>query len=139
MITDINQRGLENSVFFKNNNQTFSLFNSFSKSRKDNGQAQNRRPDLSYGARYSSTIKNSPLGEFLMNINYKHTGNYTDWDGAKNSKQKSVDLIDLSLSKKIFGNSISFNVTNLLDKDYEKPATYSQDGRRIGLSFRTKY
>ena len=139
MATDINQRGLENSVFFKNNDQTFSLFNSFSKSRKDNGQAQNRRPDLSYGARYSSTIKNSPLGEFLMNINYKHTGNYTDWDGAKNSKQKSVDLIDLSLSKKIFGNSISFNVTNLLDKEYEKPATYSQDGRRIGLSFRTKY
>ena len=74
-----------------------------------------------------------------MNINYKYTGNYTDWDGAKNSKQKSVDLIDLSFSKKIFGNLISFDVKNLLDKEYEKPATYSQDGRRIGLSFRTKY
>jgi len=139
MKTDIDQRGLENSVFFKKNNQTFSLFNSFSKSRKDNGQAQNRRPDLSYGAKYSSKIKNSPIGEFLMNMNYRYTGNYTDWDGAKNSKQKSVDLIDLSLSKKIFGNSISIDVKNLLDKDYEKPATYGQDGRRIGINFRKTY
>ena len=139
MKTDINQRGLENSVFFKNNNQTFSLFNSFSKSRKDNGQVQNRRPDLSYGAKYSAKIKNSPIGEFLMNMNYRYTGNYTDWDGAKNSKQKSVNLIDLSFSKEIFENSISFNITNLLDKDYEKPATYSQDGRRIGINFIKTY
>jgi len=139
MKTDINQRGLENSVFFKNNNQTFSLYNSFSKSRKDNGQAQNRRPDLSYGAKYSAKIKNSSIGEFLMNMNYRYTGNYTDWDGAKNSKQKSVNLIDLSFSKKIFENSISFNIKNLLDKDYEKPATYSQDGRRIGINFKKTY
>ena len=137
--TDINQRGLENSVSFKNNNQSFSLFNNFSKSRKDNGQAQNRRPDLSYGANYSAKIKNSPIGEFLMNMNYRYTGNYTDWDGIKNSKQKSVDLIDLSLSKKIFGNSISFNIKNLLDKNYEKPATYNQDGRRIGINFKKTY
>ena len=139
MKTDINQRGLENSVFFKNNNQTFSLYNSFSKSRKDNGQVQNRRPDLSYGAKYSAKIKNSLIGEFLMNTNYRYTGNYTDWDGAKNSKQKSVNLIDLSFSKKIFENSISFNIKNLLDKDYEKPATYSQDGRRIGINFKKTY
>ena len=139
MKTDINQRGLENSVSFKNNNQTFSLFNNFTKSRKDNGQAQNRRPDLSYGANYSAKIKNSPIGEFLMNMNYRYTGNYTDWDGTKNSKQKSVDLIDLSLSKKIFGNSISFNIKNLLDKNYEKPATYNQDGRRISINFKKTY
>lgn len=139
MKTDINQRGLENSVSFKNNNQTFSLFNNFSKSRKDNGQAQNRRPDLSYGANYSAKFKNSPIGEFLMNMNYRYTGNYTDWDGVKNSKQKSVDLINLSLSKKIFGNSISFDIKNLLDKDYEKPATYNQNGRKIGINFKKTY
>lgn len=139
MSTDINQRGLENSVFFKNNNQTFSLFNSFSKSRKDNGQVQNRRPDLSYGAKYSAKIENSPIGEFLMNMNYRYTGNYIDWDGTKNSKQKSVNLIDLSFSKKIFENSISFNIKNLLDKDYEKPATYSQDGRKIEINFKKTY
>ena len=42
----------------------------------------------------------------MMNMDYKYTGNYTDWDGAKNSKQKSVDIVNLTLSKKIFKNSI---------------------------------
>ena len=44
---------------------------------------KNRRPDLSYGANYSDEIKNSPIGELMMNVNYKYTGNYTDWDGVK--------------------------------------------------------
>ncbi len=139
MKTDINQRGLENTISFNNNNQTISLFNNFSKSRKDNGQAQNRRPDLTYGASYFTKIEKSLIGEFMMNMNYKYTGKYTDWDGAKNSRQKSVDLIDLSLRKKILGNSISFDVKNLLDKHYEKPATYNQDGRRISINFNTTY
>ena len=39
----------------------------------------------------------------------------------------------------IFGNSKSFNVKNLLDKGYEKPATYNQDGRRIGINFKKTY
>ena len=39
----------------------------------------------------------------------------------------------------IFENSKSFDVKNLLDEDYVKPATYIEDVRRIGLSFRTKY
>ena len=135
MKTDIKQEGLENTVSFRNNEHTFSLFSHFSKSRKDNGQAQNRRPDLSYGANYSAKFKNSPIGEFMMNMDYKYTGNYTDWDGAKNSKQKSVDIVNLTLSKKIFKNSISFNIKNLFDKHYEKPATYGQDGRRISINF----
>ena len=139
MKTDIKQEGLENTVSFRNNEHTFSLFNHFSKSRKDNGQAQNRRPDLSYGANYSAKVKNSPIGEFMMNMDYKYTGNYTDWDGAKNSKQKSVDIVNLTLSKKIFKNSISFNIKNLFDKHYEKPATYGQDGRRISINFMRTY
>ena len=71
-------------------------------------------------------------------MNYKHTGKYTDWDGKNNSRQKSVDIINLSINKKIFGNSISFDIKNLLDKRYEKPATYSQDGRRISVNFKKK-
>ena len=99
MKTDINQEGLENSISFKSDNQMFSLFNNFSKSRKDTGQAQNRRPDLSYGANYFKKIRKSPIGEVIMNVNYKHTGKYTDWDGSKNSVQESVDLVDLSIKK----------------------------------------
>ena len=75
----------------------------------------------------------------MMNVNYKYTGNYTDWDGAKNSKQKSVDIVNLTLNKKIFKNSISFDIKNLFDKQYEKPATYGQDGRRISINFRKTY
>ena len=137
--TDINQKGLENSILFKNDNQTFSLFNNFSKSRKDNGQAQNRRPDLSFGANYSRKIENSAIGKFMMNFDYKYTGKYTDWDGSKNSPQKSVDLVNLSLHKKILGNTISFDVKNLLNKRYEKPATYSQNGRKLNIKFKKAY
>ena len=137
--TDIKQKGLENLVSFNNSNHAISLFSNFSKSRKDNGQAQNRRPDLSYGANYSAKIKNSPIGELMMNVYYKHTGNYTDWDGVKNSKQKSVNIVNLTLNKKIFKNSISFDIKNLFDKHYEKPATYSQDGRRMSINFKKTY
>lgn len=139
MKTDIKQKGLENAISFKNKHHTFSLFNTFSKSRKDNGQAQNRRPDLSYGVNYYTKIKNSLIGKFNMNMNYKHTGKYTDWDGNNNSRQKDVDIINLSINKKIFGNSISFDIKNLLDERYEKPATYSQDGRRISVNFKKTY
>ena len=139
MKSDINQRGLENALSFNYNNQSISLFNSFSKSRKDNGQAQNRRPDLTYGANYSTIIKNSPICEFKMNMNYKYTGTYTDWDGEKNSKQNSVDLINLSINKKIFENTISLDIKNLLDRNYEKPATYGRDGRRVSFYLKKTY
>ena len=139
MNTDINQEGLESSIVFKDNNQIISFFNNFSKSRKDNGQAQNRRPDLSYGAKYFKKIRKSPIGEIIMNMNYKHTGKYTDWDGSKNTAQKSVDLIDLSFNKKISDNLISLDIKNLLNKNYEKPATYSQDKRKISINFKKSY
>ena len=68
-------------------------------------------------------------------MNYKYTGQFIDWDGSANSRQKSTDLLDLSIKKNWFGNIISFNITNLLNERFEKPATYSQDGRqfRVGL------
>ena len=115
------------------------MFSNFSKSRKDNNQTQNRRPDLSYGVNYFKKINKSLLGEFMLNMNYKYTGKYIDWDGSKNSKQKSVGIIDLSLRKKLPSNLISFDVQNLLNKQYEKPATYSQDGRKISINFKKLY
>ena len=62
-----------------------------------------------------------------------------DWDGAKNSFQKSTDIIDISLTKNWFGNIISLNLTNLLNERYEKPATYTQDGRQLRFGFRKSY
>ena len=116
-----------------------SIYNIFSKSRKTNGQAQSRRPDLSYGVNYSKKILLSPAGPLNINLNYKHTGQYIDWDGVANSRQKSTDIIDLSLTKNLFGNTFSLKLTNMLNERYEKPATYSQNGRQIRFGFTSAF
>jgi vitamin B12 transporter len=139
MLIDINQEGLESELLFSGNNQNIGLYTIFSKSRKANGQAQARRPDLSYGANYSKKINSSIYGPFNLNLNYKHTGQFIDYDGSINSRQKSTDLVDLSIKKNWFGNILSINLTNLLNERYEKPATYTQDGRQLKVGFRRTY
>ena len=138
-LIDINQEGLENELLFKMSDQTFSIFNNFSKSRKNNGQAQNRRPDLSYGANYLKKFSSITLGPINLNLNYKHTGKFIDWDGSKNSRQKSTDIMNISIAKDLFGSIISLNISNLLNERYEKPANYSQDGRLFRINFRKSY
>ena len=138
-LIDINQEGLENELSFNGKNQRLSIFNIFSKSRKTNGQAQSRRPDLSYGANYSKKILLSSVGPFTINLNYKYTGQYIDWDGSANSRQKSTDIVDLSLKKNLFGNTFSLKLTNIFNERYEKPATYSQDGRQIRFGFTSAF
>ena len=138
-LIDINQEGLENEIFFNGNNESLSIYNIFSKSRKTNGQTQARRPDLSYGANLIKKINKSPLGTFNLNLNYKYTGKYIDWDGLKNSRQKSTDIVDISLTKDLFGIIYSLKISNLLNENYEKPATYSQEGRQLRLGFKKNY
>ena len=101
MLIDINQEGLESEILFNGNNQNIGLYTTFSKSRKANGQAQSRRPDLSYGANYSKKINSSLYGPFNFNLSYKHTGQFIDYDGSKNSRQKSTNIVDFSLKKSI--------------------------------------
>ena len=62
-----------------------------------------------------------------------------DYDGSANTKQKSTDLLDLIVKKNWFGSVISLNVTNLLNERYEKPATYSQDGRQLRIGIVKRY
>ena len=138
-LIDINQEGLESELLINGNNQNITLFTNFSKSRKTNGQAQSRRPDLSYGAFFSKKINSTKFELLNINLNYKHTGKFIDYDGSKNSRQKSTDLLDLSIKKNWLGNILSINLTNLLNERYEKPATYSQDGRQLRLSLRRNY
>ena len=138
-LVDINQEGLENELSFNGKNQRLSIFNVFSKSRKTNGQAQSRRPDLSYGANYSKKILLNSVGPFTINLNYKYTGQYIDWDGSANSRQKSIDIVDLSLKKNLFSNTFSLKLTNIFNERYEKPATYSQDGRQIRFGFTSAF
>ena len=100
-LTNINQEGLENELSLDRIDEKILIYTNFAKSRKPNGQAQSRRPDLSYGLNYSKKINLNKFGPLKFNINYKYTGKFIDWDGSKNSRQKSTDLIDLTI-KKIF-------------------------------------
>ena len=138
-LIDINQEGLESELLFSKNNQNIGFYTNFSKSRNANGQAQARRPDLSYGVNYSKKIESSVYGPFNLILNYKHTGQYIDFDGSKNSRQKGTDLVDLSIKKNWLGNILSINLSNLLNERYEKPATYSQDGRQLRVGFTRTY
>ena len=78
-------------------------------------------------------------GVFDFDLNHRYIGDHIDWTGSKNEFVKSVDLVDISLRKNWYGNVISLNLTNLLNERYEKPGTYSQDGRAVSLGFRKTY
>ena len=78
-------------------------------------------------------------GPFSLNLKYKHTGHFMDYNGSITDQQKSTDLVDLTINKNWLGNIVSMNLTNLLNERYEKPATYSQDGRQLRIGFRRAY
>ena len=78
-------------------------------------------------------------GSFDLNLSHRYIGDHIDWTGSKNSFVKSVDLVDMSIKKNWYGNIISLNFTNLLNEKYEKPGTYSQDGRSVSFGFRKAY
>ena len=138
-LISLNQEGLESELLLSVNDQVFRLFTNFSKSRKTNGAGQARRPDLSYGGSYSKKFKSSIAGSFDLDLFYKHTGKFIDYNGSINTPQKSTDLLDLSIKKDWFGSIISINISNLLNERYEKPATYSQDGRQLRIGLTRKF
>ena len=138
-LIDINQEGLESNLLIDRNNENIKIFTIFSKSRKANGQAQSRRPDLSYGANYSKKIASDTYGPLSLNLNYKFTGKYIDYDGSKNSRQKSNNLVDLLIKKNWNDGLILINFSNLLNERYEKPATYSQDGRSLKIQYKRSF
>ena len=138
-LISLNQEGLENELTFTDDNQKVILFTNISKSKKTNGAAQARRPTFSFGGNYSKEFDSNKYGPFNLNLVYKHTGKYMDYDGSANTKQKSTDLLDLIVKKNWFGSVISLNVTNLLNERYEKPATYSQDGRQLRIGIVKRY
>ena len=138
-LVSLNQEGLESELLFSGDNQKISLFTNFSKSKKTDGVGQSRRPDLSYGGKYSKNFESTKYGPFNLDLIYKYTGKFIDYDGSANTMQKSTDLVDLIMKKNWYGSIISLNISNLLNERYEKPATYSQDGRQFRLSLSKNY
>ena len=138
-IPDTTQEGLESELIFLSNEQRISISSHFAKSRTDTGGPNSRRPDLSYGVDYSKKIDLFDFGPFDLNLSHRYIGDHIDWTGSKNEFVKSVDLVEMSIRKNWYGNIISLNMTNLLNERYEKPGTYSQDGRAVSFGFRKAY
>ncbi len=139
-VPDTTQEGIESelNLSFKND-QAISIMSHFAKSRTDTGGPNSRRPDLSYGIDYVKKINFLDFGLLDLNLNYRYIGDHLDWTGSKNEFVKSVDLVDLSVKKRTFGSIFSLSFTNLLNERYEKPATYSQDGRQIRFGYTKLY
>ncbi len=139
-LPDTTQEGIESEInlFFKDN-QKFSITSHFAKSRTDTGGPNSRRPDLSYGIDYEKKLNVKNYGSVNLNLNYRYIGEHLDWTGSKNEFVKSVDMLDLTLRKKKFNNVFILSFTNLLNERYEKPATYSQDGRQFRIGFTKLY
>ena len=138
-IPDTTQEGLENEIKWSGNDQSISLISHFAKSRTASGEPNSRRPDLSYGVDYSKKFLIPSYGYFDLDLSHRYIGDHIDWTGSKNSFVKSVDLVDMTIRKDLFGNVFSLNFTNLLNERYEKPGTYSQDGRMMNFGFRRAY
>ena len=138
-ILDTTQEGLENEITFIGKDQLLSINSHFAKSRTDTDGPNSRRPDLSYGLDYSKKLNLAKYGPLNLNLSHRYIGDHIDWTGSKNAFVKSVDLVEMSVQKNWFGNIISLNFTNLLNERYEKPGTYSQDGRQISFGFRRSY
>jgi len=136
--TDLNQEGVETILSFRNLNNNFSFFSNFSKSRDTNGQAQLRRPDLTYGSNYTKNFLNTFFGPLDINLNYKYTGKHIDTNNGR-IKMKSTDIINMSISRDFLRSNFSVNISNLLNERYERPATYSEEGRQVRFGYKTTY
>ena len=135
---DINQEGLESNLSFKETNKT-KVIKYFFKKYRSNGRPQLRRPDEQYGINYNAKLNSNLIGLFGVNLNYRHVGKAEDWVGSVRKDVDSTDIMNLSISKELFGFEWSLNSTNLLDEYYQKPYGYNQERRNFNLSLRSKY
>ncbi len=139
-IIDIEQRGLESSINIEGENQKLTISSLFAKSREGNGRPQLRRPEKQFGVNFTKKIKSNLFGPLSLHYDYKHVGKVEDWkNGSVRAKVDSTDIMNISLSKDINKMKWFLNITNLTDEVYERPDTYNQERRKIGLSFMHKY
>lgn len=136
---DIKQKGLESSLTFQNINGKISLNSSLSKSTEGNGKPQLRRPQKQFGINYNTILNSDYIGLFGLNLNYKYTGNVEDWVDSERKKIDSTDVINISLSKTLFGVDWKLSGLNLTDEKFQRPHGYNQERRRFNLSVNIKY
>ena len=59
----------------------------------------NLKTRLSYGLNFIKDLYLFNIDNLVLSIDYKYTDKYLDWDGSKNSFQKSTDLMNVLLKK----------------------------------------
>ncbi len=135
---DLKQKGLETNLVFGNKLQNLSLFNIISSSKKTDGTHQLNRPDMTYGLNYFKKISSNMFGILDFNLDYKHYGKVFDYNPGI-IKVDSTDLVNISLSKNLDKNYFTLKISNLFDEGYQRPVGYSQNGRQITLSYKSKF
>ena len=136
---DLNQSGLNSNIKFISNNTSIDFFTSFLSSKKENNDAQLRRPNKNYGFVLNKKMNLNKLGNFNIFLIYNHFGKHFDTHSTSFStiEMDSIDLVDLKVNKSVFGNNIFIKVTNLLNENYQKPHGYNHENRAIkfGLTY----
>ena len=138
---DLNQSGIKNSIKFKNEKTNISLFSSLLSSKKENGSDTLRRPRKNYGVNLNTKFSNIYVGDFFLNLNYNHYGKHFDTHSTTFSTIKidNVDLINVTLNKKIKNNNYFVKISNLLNEKYQKPHGYNQERRMINFGYKFNY
>tara|TARA_Y100000590_G_scaffold458314_1_gene612788 strand:- start:620 stop:2488 length:1869 start_codon:yes stop_codon:yes gene_type:complete len=136
--SDLKQDGIESKFSFTNKSHKLSVFNNISSSKKVDGTRQLNRPDSTYGINYNYKIKNSFIGPIDLYYNYKHYGKSFDYAPSV-QKVDSTDIMNVSFVKNLNFLVVSFNITNLLDENYQRPYGYSQNGRLFNIKMKLSY
>ena len=131
---NLKQEGIETNFTLSNNFHKIKFYNTISTSNKINGDPQLNRPDSTYGIMYEVNLNKTIFGPLNINYNYKHYGKSFDY-APSITKVDSTDLMDFTLSKKLNIGSLRITLTNLLDENYQRPHGYTQDDRKVKLSF----
>jgi vitamin B12 transporter len=131
------QSGMEFSYSLLGDDQSVRFFANSISSKKADGSTQLRRPDNTLGINYQKKLSD----KYRFTTNYRFFGehldiNNTDWS---NTTMPETHLLDIGIRKNMGGYEIGFNVFNLLDNDYQRPHGFAQQGRSMGLSFKSVF
>ena len=89
---------------------------------------------LTYSLKYD--LLNNGKGYDINNIfNNNYEQAFRFFMGRNINIGLKNDLLDLAISKDMDNYSLVFDVMNLLNERYEKPATYKQDGRQFMIKY----
>ena len=131
------QSGMELSYSLLGDGQSVRLFANSLSSKKADGSVQLRRPDNTAGINYQKKMSD----EYQFTAHYKFHGehldiNNTDWS---NTTMPETHLLDVGIRKNMGGYQIGFNVSNVLDADYQRPHGFAQNGRSVGFALKRAF